>query len=806
MRRAWQPVISASVCESEQVKRALIRTSLVRQLTLTIFLAMTWLQVDVNGRDLSRTIDYNRDIRPILSEKCLSCHGPDEEQRQAGLRLDMRESAVQELASAAIAIRPGEPDRSELVRRIDSAEDHERMPPPESQTSLSDTEKALLRTWIAEGAEYSPHWSFVRPQRPAPPQTVGDEWSRNDIDRFTLALLRQQQLAPSPEADRRTLIRRVSLDLTGLPPTIAEVEAFLADDRTGAYERVVDRLLASPRFGERMAMHWLDLARYADSDGYEKDGHREMWPFRDWVIRAFNANMPFDQFSVEQLAGDLLPQATREQRIASAFNRNNPTTSEAGSDPDEFAAKYAIDRLTTTARIWLGLTMQCAECHDHKFDPLTMEDFYRLFAFFNQVPEVPLYDGIDCPPTMTVATPEQESALAKIMADIAAAKANNASNLETLKQLEQELRGQIPRLRIMQDLPERKPTFILLRGDYRNPGKEVAPGIPVALGTSSPDGHSNRLDLAKWIVSEENPLVARVTINRLWALCFGTGLVATMDDFGSRGEWPSHPELLDWLATEFVACKWDIKHMLRLIVTSSTYRQSSHFTPKLQEYDPQNRLLARGPRYRLSAEMIRDNALAVSGLLHEQVGGPSVFPYHPGGLWEEMAWADSPWKVWPQSSGSNLYRRGLYTFWKRSVLHPVLAMFDAPNRNLCEVDRSRTNIPLQAFVTLNETSFVEAARALAVRMIGAGQGQPEACIDHAYLLAVARPASRSERTTLLNAYRLAHAHFTQHPGEAASLISTGAMPVPAEFDQAELAAWTVVAQVVLNLDETMTKE
>jgi hypothetical protein len=766
--------------------------------------------------EVNAPIDFNRHIRPILSDKCFRCHGPDANERQAGLRLDQPDSTLAELESGTRAVVPGNPDASELVRRIYAQDDSERMPPPDSQKALTKAEKDLLKTWVAQGGKYTQHWSFLPPKAPAVPSFPDDAWSRNDIDRFVLHRLHQEGLVPSSEADRRTLIRRASFDLTGLPPTIDEVDAFLADDRPDAYERVVDRLLASPRFGERMAMHWLDLARYADSDGYEKDGHRQMWPYRDWVITAFNANMPFDQFTIEQLAGDLLPQPTRDQIIATAFNRNNPTTSEAGSDPDEFAAKYAVDRVNTTASVWLGLTMQCAECHDHKFDPLTTRDFYRLFAFFNQLPEVPLYEGPDAPPSITVTTPEQETALAELDRQIAALKAAQAEPDKATKEQQEKLsalekqaaaiRTEIPKVRVMQPVAQHRPTYVLVRGDYRSQGEEVMPGIPAVFGTLPEADHADRLALAHWLVSSQNPLTARVVINRIWAIFFGTGLVSTVNDFGAQGEWPSHPELLDWLATEFIRRNWDLKAMMRLIATSSTYRQASLVTPKLVELDPSNRLLARGPRHRLPAEMVRDNALAISGLLHEKLGGPSVFPYHPAGLWEEMAWAESPWKTWPIEHGPNLYRRGLYTFWKRSVLHPVLALFDAPSRNVCEVFRSTTNTPLQAYVTLNETSFVEAAKTLAARMLMESASDTEARITHAYLLAVARPPSSQELQVLQDTYQRMRQHFAQRPAEANALLAVGESPRNPEMDPIDHAAWTAVAQVILNLDETMTKE
>jgi hypothetical protein len=1031
-------------------------------------------------------IDFNRQIRPILSNKCFKCHGPDSANRQAGLRLDSAEFATHPLDSGETAIVPGKPDESELTRRIYAEDDSERMPPSSSQKTLSEDEKTLLKKWIASGAEFMPLWSFIPPQHIDPPQLANDNWSRNSIDRFILQRLRAEQLVPSPEAERRTLIRRVTFDLTGLPPSLAEITAFVNDDRPDAYERVVDRLLASPRFGERMATPWLDLARYADSDGYEKDGHRQMWPYRDWVIRAFNSNMPFDQFTIEQLAGDLLPEATRDQKLASAFNRNNATTSEGGADPDEYAAKYAIDRLTTTADVWLGLTMQCAECHDHKFDPLTNEDFYSLFAFFNQIPEVPLYEGSDAPPSMAIPTREQASALAEVVGKVSATKskleaevdrllklqpqweneqhqvvnppivtepnrglvasyltdpADVASAVDAAKQPAMEPKGEaaphetsglsgkawlfdgksyfeakpleslhskkgfsyaawvkptqqggvvisnidtergsrgfdlfmqggqaivhlidnwptaaikvksatkynpdewihvlvvwdggikkdsvqiyfdgeaqplivdvltpqlssikndvpvrigsrangesamhgaicdvrvydhplaaeeslafvaprirpilevalpsrqpdqarivaeyyrrtdvaaktsakrkalaelekkqheldaaIPKVRIMQQASEQRPTHVLVRGDYRNPGKEVTAAIPAVLGKLRDSAPNDRLALARWIVGPSNPLTARVTVNRLWEQVFGRGIVATPNDFGSQGEAPSHPELLDWLATDFIDHGWDVKAILRQMVTSTTYRQLSRVTPEAAERDPQNRLLARAPRQRLSAEMIRDNALSVSGLLQEHVGGPSVYPYHPSGLWEEMAWADSPWKSWPQDHGPNLYRRGLYTFWKRSVLHPVMSIFDAPNRNLCTVNRSPTNTPLQAFVTLNEDSFVEAARSLAIKMIEGGSREPLKSIDYGFMLVTARPPEPKERKVLVDAYQRLHAHFAEQPEAASALLKVGDSPMPPSIDQVEAATWTTIAQIMLNLDEAITKD
>ncbi|MEX2172124.1 MAG: PSD1 and planctomycete cytochrome C domain-containing protein [Pirellulales bacterium] len=774
--------------------------------------------------EVRQTIDFARDIRPILSNHCFRCHGPDAGKRQAGLRFDLRENALAELDSGKRAIVPGAPDEGELIRRVYSDDESEQMPPPELKKPLNDEQRSLLKQWIADGAQYSDHWSFrplTRPELPHVEDTA--DWSNNEIDLFVLERLRSAGLQPMPAADRRTLLRRVTLDLTGLPPTPEEVTAFLSDRRSDAYERVVDRLLASPRFGERMAMLWLDLARYADTDGYEKDSHRQMWPYRDWVIEAFNENMPFDQFTIEQLAGDLLPNATSNQLVASAFNRNGPTTSESGVDPAEFAAKYAIDRVNTTGTIWLGITVGCAECHDHKYDPITAKDYYRLFAFFNQVPEEPLYEGADSPPSIPVPSAAQESRLTELALQKAtltseleaigtqsggeeAAAAELRNRLDSLASQEKELLATVPKVRVMRDVPQRRPTNILMRGDYRNPGEEVAPGVPESLGKLPDNEPATRLTLARWLISGQNPLTPRVTTSRLWQVCFGYGLVRTMADFGSQGEWPTHPELLEWLASRFVESGWDVKGMLRLIVTSSTYRQDSRIIPELQQRDPENRLLARGPRHRMPAEMIRDNALFMSGLLHEQLGGPSVHPYHPPGLWEEQAWADSPWKTWKQGHGQDLYRRGLYTFWKRSVLYPQFALFDAADRTVCAVSRPITNTPLQAFVTLNETTYVEAARVFAQRLMQEAPVDEPKKIEWGFELALSRPPSPAEQDRMRTLLRQMRANYQNQPTDAEQLLSVGERPRPDELDPVELAAWTCVTHVILNLDETMTKE
>ena len=765
-------------------------------------------------------IDFNRQIRPLLSNNCYACHGPDEAARQAGLRLDQRTSALAALESGAVAIVPGNREQSEVVRRILSDDKDQQMPPPESTKQLTPDQAALIARWIDQGAKWADHWAFVKPVRPALPEISAAKYQViNPIDAFVAQRLEREQLPMSTEATRHILIRRVSLDLTGLPPTPAEVDAFVGDAAPDAYEKLVERSLSSPHYGERMAMPWLDLARYADSDGYHDDTPRIIHPFRDYVIASFNANKPFDQFTVEQLAGDLLPEATLEQKIASAFHRLGPTSSEGGADAAEYAAKYAVDRVNTTATVWLGLTINCSECHDHKFDPLLNKEFYSLFAFFNQVPEQPLFRGSNAPPTIRVPNAAQQSKLAEMDAQIKSlndqvasqvavgASADPALNeqLSAATKARGEFEATIPELRVMADAPERRPTHILVRGDYRNSGEEVQPGVPAVLGSLPNDAPVNRLALARWLTDPDHPLTARVTVNRFWQLFFGGGLVKTAEDFGVQGERPSHPELLDWLACEFIERGWDVKHIVRLIVTSAAYRQSSAASPELLRRDPENRLLARGPHGRLAGELVRDNALAISGLLVREIGGPSVKPYQPGDLWREFGYGDSADKSYIQDHGPNLYRRGLYTFWKRSVLYPAFATFDAPKREVCTARRSTTNTPLQALVTLNDATYVEAARVFAQRVMQEAGGEGDARIQHAFRLALARPASQVELQAMRLLYEDTLAIYQKDAAAAERLVSVGESPRPG-LDVADHAAWTCVCNAILNLDETITKD
>jgi len=989
-------------------------------------------------------IQFNRDVRSILSEKCFACHGPDANKRKAELRLDDEQSAKDS------AIVPGQPDESELLRRILSDDPDERMPPGSTGKSLSDAEVAALRQWIAEGAAWQEHWSLIAPIKVEPPATAELSGVTNDIDQFIRATLAAHGLNPSPQADRRTLIRRLSFDLTGLPPTQAEVDAFAADASDDAYAKLVDRLMGSEHFGERMAMYWLDVVRYADTGGYHSDNHRDVAPYRDYVIDAFNDNMPFDQFTIEQLAGDLLPNATNSQKIASGYNRLLQTTQEGGAQPKEYTAKYLADRVRNTATAWLGLTMGCCECHDHKFDHLTMKDFYSFGAFFADIQEV----AVGNQPQTSFPTPEQETQLANLEKQLATLREDYSRTTPELTEglakwatatRDELLRGQQnwqalkpislasangQTLSIQEDLSaltsgenpakdtytielrpapgmltavrlealvdeslsnkslsrangnfvlteveidiratetdepkrlaiegavadfsqdswpianaidgkpdtgwavdghnrreNRKAMFVLaepvaisenslitvrLKHDSAHPqhnlgrfrlavtsddapsldekagipdpvaaalkadpekrsdaeraaidshyrtvapelapvreqiaanekqqadirtafpqtlvsvsidprmvrilprgnwlddsGEVVEPAAPAALPKLEVgDRKTARLDFARWMAARENPLTARVFVNRLWKLYFGQGLVKSLDDFGTQGNAPTHPELLDWLAIEFMESGWNVKQTIELMVTSETYRQTSFVTPELREADPSNKWLARQARFRLDAEMVRDNALAVSGLLSSKIGGPSVKPYQPAGYWQHL---NFPKREWQQDKRDNLYRRGLYTYWQRTFLHPSLMAFDAPSREECTVERPRSNTPLQALALLNDPTYVEAARALASRAIHDGGTNEQERLDFAFRQVLGRSPSAEEQGVLIPLYEKHFAEYTAEKDAASQLLQVGELPTPENVNSAELAAWTSVSRVVLNLHETITR-
>jgi hypothetical protein len=779
-------------------------------------------------------LHFGRDIRPILSDKCFACHGPDAETREADLRLDRREGLFDESASGVTPVVAGDPSASELIRRITSTDPAEQMPPADLPKQLTDDEKAKLVAWVQAGAEYERHWSFVAPERPAQPTAEEAAWPRNPVDHFVLARMRDAGLQPSPEANRETLVRRLYLDLLGLPPTREQVSAFVHSQEPNAYEKLVDELLASPHFGERMAMEWLDAARFADTNGYHLDNGRDMSRWRAWVIDAFNNNMPFDQFTIWQLAGDLLPNATDEQRVASGFNRNHMINFEGGAIPEEYHAAYIIDRVSTTSTVWLGLTVACAQCHDHKFDPISQREFYQLYAFFHNVPEKGL-DGNqgNAAPLLSFATAEQVAqqrvldaqidALKKLKEADAADEALQKQTADPLKKLEEarvELTRQIPTAMVMEEMSQPRDTFVLVRGQYDQHGTKVQADTPASLPAFPADAPRNRLGLAQWLVSPEQPLTSRVIANRYWQLVFGTGLVPTADDFGSQGEQPSHPELLDWLACELQQStqpgvagtpeeRWNVKAFIKLLVTSATYRQQSQVTPAGLEADPNNRWLARAPRFRLPAESVRDQALAVSGLLKHRIGGASVSPYQPGDLWGELSSREdsSNWtaQFFVQSQGDDLYRRSMYTFWKRTCPPVQLSTFDAPDRETCTVRRARTNTPLQALILLNDPTYLEASRKLAERVLHEGPADANQRLAYLFETVTCRPPSDNELSILARIRDGQRQHYEQHPEQIDSLLSIGEAPSDALLDKLELASWTMTASAVLNLDETVTR-
>jgi Protein of unknown function (DUF1553)/Protein of unknown function (DUF1549)/Concanavalin A-like lectin/glucanases superfamily/Planctomycete cytochrome C len=1026
-------------------------------------------------------LEYNRDVRPILAENCFACHGPDSAARKADLRLDRRDDALKSEAFV-----PGDPDKSALVERIFEETAARLMPPPKTQKKLTSAQKETLKRWIAQGAEYQPHWSLIAPQRPQPPAVKNVGWVRNPIDRFVLAELEKRGLQPAPEADRRTLARRLSLDLTGLPPEPAEVEAFVNDARPDAYERLVDHLLESPHWGEHRGRYWLDAARYADTHGIHFDNYREIWAYRDWVIKAFNRNVPFDRFTIEQLAGDLLPNRTLEQVVASGFNRCNITTNEGGAIDEEYQVLYTRDRTETTSHVWLGLTANCAVCHDHKFDPFSQRDFYAMAAFFNNTTQRAMDGNIkDTPPVLTVPRAEDRSrweVLSKELGGLrrqadarkqaargefdkwlTGAKADRVAALtprdgirlhaplnegegktlhvavegearavslptgfvwapgqvsdkafqskpgaaaelpdvgdfekdqafsygawvrlpknsltgsvfarmeesnghrgwdlwveggrvaahvihrwpddalkvatqallkpnqwhhlfvtydgsgkaaglkiyvngvpqattvqaDSLKNttrtavpfklaqrhtsaridnlLLQDLRvyartlpgtevdrlakttraawlvskpadkrsatdkdelfawwlpvmdpayqalaGKIAGLEqeetatksrgtvalVMQEKPEAPMAYLLFRGEYDKRRDPVKPETPKALPPMPPDLPHNRLGFAQWLLRPEHPLTARVTVNRYWQELFGTGLVRTSGDFGVAGELPSHPELLDWLAVEFRESGWDVKRFFKLLVTSATYRQAAVATPDKLEKDPQNRSLSRGPRFRMDAEMIRDYALAASGLLVRKLGGPSVKPYQPEGVWEAVAMIGSNTRDYRRDSGESLYRRSLYTFWKRSAPPASMDILNAPNRETCTVRRERTNTPLQALVTLNDPQFVEAARYLAEKTLKEGGATVEGRIDFLAKRLLARSLRPEEAEVVQASLNDLLAFYRGHAGDAKQLLAVGESRPDPVLEMGTLAAWTMLTNQLMNLDEVLNK-
>jgi hypothetical protein len=837
------------------------------------------------GRGAGEPIEFRKEIEPILRQHCLRCHGADK--RKGGLLLASRADALMPADSGRAAIVPGHSGKSELLRRVAATEKDERM--PLSGAPLSATEIDRLRRWIDQGAVWPTaargvHWAYVKPKRPAlpTPAVQMEAWVKNPIDPFVLARLEKEKLKPSPAAQPERLIRRVYLDLIGLPPSLEEIDAFLKDCDSAkpqavdaAYEKVVDRLLASPHYGERWARHWLDLARYADSNGFQRDGFRTIWPYRDWVVNALNRDMPFDQFTIEQIAGDLLPGAQISQKIATGFNRCTTVNLEAGTDREENRVNAVFDRVNTTATVWLGTTMTCAQCHNHKYDPFSTVDYYRLFAYFNNTEEetakgeaatrefvgpkltLPIepknearrqvLDNERAPLQVQLAqaAPRQveweqqcradkkqlgqlPAELRKIVMlagakrtkkqaqDLADYFADQQPDLKKLRERLRDLDQQLTKLApattlVMSELPKPRATHVLRRGNFLDKWRAVQPGVPQALHRLAKDAPLNRLGLARWLVDCDNPLVARVVVNRWWAEFFGHGLVATLEDFGTQSDAPTHPELLDWLAVEFgepspvrgrleEPHRWSMKHIHRLIVTSATYRQSSRVSAELVKRDPDNKLYARGPRVRLDAETIRDNALAVSALLTRKIGGPPVMPPQPPGIWTVTGVVDNTYRT---STGADRYRRSLYTIWRRSSPYPSMVAFDAPDRTSCIVKRPRTNTPLQALTLLNDPVYVEAALALARHIHRDGGKGTNERIVFGFRSCLARQPSAREVELLIRVYEQSLARYQENPAAARTLVRNagGAKDV----EPVQWAAWFQVATLLLNLDETITR-
>jgi len=745
------------------------------------------------GNAIPETVDFNLHIKPILSDRCFKCHGPDPKTREGDLGLHTEEAAFAALGKddPHYAIVPGDPKSSTLIHRIHSEDPQEMMPPPESNLTLSDYEKKLLTTWVEQGAEWKKHWAFLPPEKPEVPNPDNQEGVINEIDLFVRATLEQKGLTPNPMASREALIRRLSFDLRGIPPSVEEIDAFLADESPDAYERLVDDFLDSDHYAERMAIDWMDLARYADTHGYQDDFERTMWPWRDWVIHAFRQNMPYDQFVTWQLAGDLLPDPTLEQIIATGFNRNHKITAEGGVIDEEYRVEYVADRVVTLGIGLLGLTMECARCHDHKYDPISQKDFFSTFAFFNSVPErgfvAELNGNPSYAPRPHVTLTEQE------MEDVV----HFIKNRDSLPEIE---------LMVMREMEEPRPSFILNRGQYDQPTDEVYPAPPEAIMPMEDNQNNDRLDLAEWLFAEEHPLTARVAVNRLWQQVFGQGIVATPFDFGNQGALPTHPELLDHLAITYREEGWDIQAMLKYMVMSATYRQSVMASDHELEFDPENRWLARASRVRLKGEMIRDQALTASGLLTQKVGGPSVKPYQPEGLWEETTGGGGGSTArYVMSDGEDLYRKSLYTFWKRTVPPPGMLILDAPTRDLCTVERQKTNTPLQALLLLNDPQVLEASKSLAYRAWSDIEGTPAERITYMFRLVTSFQPSEEELSVLTDYFGTELAAFEEDSERAEDYLSSGMYTFPEEVPAETMAAYALVANTIFNLDKALTR-
>jgi hypothetical protein len=771
----------------------------MRKLTFSIILlsgllaANAWYACNrsVGSDAMPEKVSYNFHIRPILSDKCFKCHGPDKNQLKAGLRLDHAETAYAPLqeTKGAFAIVPGHPETSEVMKRIRSADSTYQMPTPESHLgALTEQEIGLIEKWIKQGAVYERHWAFSPPVKSELPPVSDKKWVRNEIDYFTLSKMTEKGLEHNAEAAPSYLLKRASIDLTGLPPSKADMDGFLADNTADAYEKMIDRLLATPQYGEKMALLWLDIARYADSYGYQDDNIRTQWPYRDWVIHAFNDNMPYDQFVTWQLAGDLLPQAGKEQILATAFLRNHKYTEEGGVIPEEYRVEYALDKVKTFSRGLLALTVECAQCHDHKYDPVSQKDYYQLFGFFNTSKE----EGFEG--SVSTSKPAKKPVLAL-----------SESEIKSILTFINKRDTGLLTVSVMQEQDTPRVTHILQRGAYDKPGEVVhAAALESVLPFDTLKYPRNRLGLAQWTVTKENPLTARVFVNQVWQEFFGTGLVKTTGDFGMQGNLPTHPALLDWLAADFMEHGWNVKRLIKQILMSATYRQSSEVTKKHLATDPDNLFLSRSPRLRLKAELIRDMVLSTSGLLVRQIGGPSVKPYQPKGLWEGATSGRGELRIYEQDKDSALYRRGMYTFIKLTLTPPSMAVFDASNRDQCEVKRSRTNTPSQAFVMMNDPTVLEASRVLAQRLLASNSAADDA-IATAFQTIICRKPSSKELGILQEYYAEQLQMFRDKKLNAHKTLAVGDSPVNKTLDANESAALMKVVNTIYNLEEAIVK-
>jgi hypothetical protein len=736
-------------------------------------------------------VSYNFHIRPILSDKCFACHGPDANKREAHLRLDKPESAFAPLTETkgAFALVKGKPEQSELYKRISSTDPHYQMPTPESHMgALTPDQIALFKKWIEQGAKYESHWAFTPPVKPALPKLEDSKWCKNDIDYFVLDLQNKKGLSPNEESDKERLLKRVSLDITGLPPSLEMMDAFLADNSADAYDKIVDKLIADKAYGEKMAIHWLDVARYSDSYGYQDDNIRSQWPWRDWLIHAFNTNMHYDDFLTWQLAGDLLPNPTKEQLLATAFLRNHKYTEEGGVVPEEYRIEYILDKVKTFGKGIMGVTIECAQCHDHKFDPFTQKDYYSLFAFFNTSKEKGFEGDVSTSkpaksPWLTINDTDIKSVMSFV----------NKKDTGSLT------------VSVMGELDTPRKTYVLDRGVYDKPTVEVRPSaIPAIMPYDTVNLPRNRLGLARWTTNKKNPLTARVFVNQMWQDFFGRGFVKTSGDFGMQGELPSNPQLLDYLAVDFMEHNWDIKRLIKMIVTSATYRQSTKIIPEKQSIDPDNVYLSRGPRVRIPAEMVRDVVLATSGLLVKETGGPSVKPYQPKGLWENSTSGRGVLATYKQDHGDSLYRRGIYTFIKLTVPPPSMIIFDASNRDQCEVKRSQTNTPLQALVMMNDPLVWEASRVLAQNILTKDTASAMA-IEKAFRQIICRKPGKKELTILESYYDNQLSLFKNKSLDAEKALKIGEYPQKGNIDKSAQAALMKTISTIYNLEEAITR-